>query len=231
MSRDDRLSHSLCRCRRQPAVLDDYAHMARAALLLYETTGRADYLERAAAWTHTADRHFWDEASGGYFFTADDSDDVIVRTKSAEDHSTPSGNGVMVEVLARLSCHAGEPAYRQRAEAVTTAFCGELSTGFTSMATLLNAWELLADPVQLTILGPADDAGRHALLRAVADTSLPTRVLSLVVPGQALPAGHPAAAVAAARANGPATALLCRASTCLPPIAAPDVLRATLAAQ
>ena len=49
-----------------------------------------------------ADRFYRDNDGGGYFFTADDADALIVRTKTAIDNATPSGNGTMVGVLARL---------------------------------------------------------------------------------------------------------------------------------
>ena len=107
MTKGSRLVHSLRRGRLQAeAMLDDYAQMARAALILFEVTGRQDYFDQAVDWVKTADQHYWDGQSGGYFFTADDAQDLIVRTKSAIDNATPSGNGIMVEVLARLTCTA-----------------------------------------------------------------------------------------------------------------------------
>ncbi len=56
--------------------------------------------------------------NGGYFFTADDAEGLIVRTRNAHDNATPSGNGVMAGVLARLFYVTGKDAYRARAEAL-----------------------------------------------------------------------------------------------------------------
>jgi uncharacterized protein YyaL (SSP411 family) len=228
LSRDDRLCHSARHGHRQAtAVLDDYAQMARAAALLFEITGTADYLTRARRWVGVVDAHYWDAAAGGYFFTADDASDLIVRTKTAHDHPTPSGNGVMVEVLARLFYQTGEEAYRRQAEATVAAFAGDLAHSFSSMASLLNAWELLDAPARIVIVGDPADSDRHRLLRIVAETSLPTRVLFLTTADQTLPPGHPAARKTAADPH--ARAYLCRGSVCLPPIAEPTILQSTLA--
>ena len=42
------------------------------------------------------DRHYWDDAGGGYFFAADDTTDLIARAKTAADAAVPAGNGTMV---------------------------------------------------------------------------------------------------------------------------------------
>ena len=76
--------------------LDDYAEMARAALMLAEATGESAYVARARAWIAVLDTHYWDEAEGGYFYAPDDGEASISRTKTAHDAATPAGNGTMV---------------------------------------------------------------------------------------------------------------------------------------
>ncbi|MEI9988175.1 MAG: hypothetical protein WDN69_36800 [Aliidongia sp.] len=69
---------------------------------------------------------------------ADDTEALITRTKSAADSAVPAGNGVMVEVLARLYLLTGEESYRERAEALIAAFSGELERNFFPLASYLN---------------------------------------------------------------------------------------------
>ena len=216
-----RLSHSLCRGRKQPtAMLDDYANMARAALILGEITGRTDYAAQAAAWVAVADRHYWDGAGGGYFQSADDAQDLILRSKSAIDHATPSANGVMVEVLARLYLSTGEARYRDRAEATVAAFAGSLSQSPHGLATLIGGWDYLNDARQVVVTG--SPAERAPLLRAVAAASLPLRHLTQLDPVTALPPGHPAFG----KASGPApAAFLCRGEVCSLPVTDAAALR------
>src|SRR5262249_17358475 len=98
-----RLGHSLCRGRlQQTAMIDDYANLTNAALELYTATGEASYLTQAEDWVDVANALYWDEAEGGYFFTANDAENLIVRTKTANDSAVPSGNGSMAFALARL---------------------------------------------------------------------------------------------------------------------------------
>src|SRR3546814_17043466 len=103
MQRDGRLHHAWRHGQlKHPATLDDYANMTAAALALQEATGRADYLAQAEDWVALLDRRYWDAVNGGYFLTADDTPDPIVRTKTAKDSAVPSGNGTMLEVPPRL---------------------------------------------------------------------------------------------------------------------------------
>ena len=127
MSANGRLRHSYRAGRSAGhAVLDDYANMARAAIALFEATGTASYLARAEEWVAVADRHYWDADGGGYFYTAEDAEQLIVRTKTAADGAIPSGNGTLVGVLARLYALNANNAYRIRAQDVIRALSGDL---------------------------------------------------------------------------------------------------------
>ena len=86
----------------------------------------AAYLDQIRRWVEILDHHYWDPAGGGYFFSADDTQNLIARVKTASDAAVPSGNGTMVGVLTRLALLTGEPRYRERAESVIAAFSGEL---------------------------------------------------------------------------------------------------------
>ena len=54
--------------------------MIKAALALANVTGKPEYIARAREWVDVLDRHYWAEDHGGYYFAADDTDDLIVRT-------------------------------------------------------------------------------------------------------------------------------------------------------
>jgi hypothetical protein len=226
-----RLRHSFRQGRAQhTAMLDDYANMARAAALLYEVTGAGIHLEQAEQLVADADRWYWDQAGGGYFFTASDASTLITRTKSAHDAATPSGNGVMAETLARLHALTGKPAYRDRAEAVIGAFSGELAQNFFPLATLMNAADFMANPLQVAVAGRAGDAASEGLLRAVAvSASLPNLVLQIVPPGADLPATHPAHGKGAL--GGKPTVYVCEGPVCSPPLTDPVALAEDLKAR
>ncbi|HVT50475.1 MAG TPA: thioredoxin domain-containing protein [Dongiaceae bacterium] len=209
-----------------PATLDDHADLARAALLMHEATGEAHYLDAARAFAALLDAHFWDPKSGGYFMTADDTRDMVVRPKSAADNAVPNGNGVMVEVLARLHHLTGEPAFEERARALAAAFAGEVERNFFPLATDLNANAFLGNVLEVVVVGRRGDADTKALVAAALGPSLPDRLLQVVTPDAPLPAGHPA--FGKTRLDGKATAYICRHQTCGMPIADPKALAAAL---
>ena len=226
LAQGDRLAHAWrAGTARHVAVLDDYANMSRAALMLYEATGAARYLDAARGWVRVCETHYRDE-EGGYFFTADDAEALLVRTKQAYDQPNPSGNGTMAEVLARLYHLTGEAKYRQDCEAVLAAFAGEAQRNLFGLATLLNAAEILERGLQIVLIG-ADGPELQALLRVVNGACLPTRILTRLAPGARLPAAHPAAGKEAIA--GRATAYVCEGTVCSLPVTDPAALAALLA--
>jgi uncharacterized protein YyaL (SSP411 family) len=226
---DGRLRHSWCAGEpRHPASVDDYANLCRAALALYEATSDGAYLARAREWVGVLDRHHWDDAEGGYFFAADDTEDLIARVKTATDAAVPSGNGTMVGVLSRLALLTGEDAYRRRAEEIIAVFAGELGRNFFPLATLINNAELALKPMQIVLVGRADDTVFAELRRAVYLVSLPNRVVQAIASGEALPEDHPAAGKGLV-AGRPA-AYVCDGPVCSLPITEPKALVDNLAA-
>ena len=225
MQQDDRLLHTWCDGRAaHPAVLEDYANMARAALTLHEVTSDASFLAQARQWVATAERYYWDAAGGGYFVAASDTDDLLVRPKTIADHAVPSGNGVMVEVLARLFYLTGDGSYRDRAESVATLFSGDNQQYLLGVPGLLTAFEWLSQPVrQIVILGPLDDPQTLALRQAALATPQPLQVVQTLAFDVVLPAGHPATGKTSA--DGRPVAFVCVGQSCGLPVADPLALR------
>ena len=225
MEQNGRMSHSARAGRAgQIAMLDDYANMIRAAVTLHETTGNDTYVERARGWIEALDEHFLDEPNGGYFFTADDAEALIVRRKSAADNATPSGNGIIAEALTRMFYVTGEDRYRQRAQQTITAFSGELNQNFFPYAALLNAAEALEDTVQIVIIGERGENKTDALLRAAFEASRPMRLVTVIAPDSKLPDNHPAAS----KTGSAGAAFVCVGPTCSLPITDPAALKDTL---
>jgi uncharacterized protein YyaL (SSP411 family) len=225
MTEDGRLRHSWRHgVLKHAATLDDYANMARAALALDQATGKPRFRSQAMAWLDVLDRHYWDRQTGGYFFTAADAPGLIARTKAVHDNATPAGNGVLVEVLAQLYHLTGETRFRDRADALIAAFAGELDRNVFGLWSLLNGVETLQAALQVVIVGARAEAG--GFLGALSRLSLPTLILSLVAPTEALPPSHPA--FGKGQIGGRTTAYVCRGQTCSLPITEPAALTAAL---
>ncbi|MFQ5535216.1 MAG: thioredoxin domain-containing protein [Sphingomonadales bacterium] len=208
-----------------PAILDDYAAMARAALVLCEVTGDQEYVTHARHWVAILDAHYRDNENGGYFLTADDIETPVMRPKSAVDHPSPSGNGLMVGILARLYYHTGEACYRDRAHETVRAFAGAAAQD-PSHASLLNGFETLCRATQIVICGPKTDPHTQFLIDAAREIPLSDRILTVIESDAELPQTHPARAIAGR--GGQATAYVCVGSRCSPPVTDPEQLKQTL---
>src|SRR5262249_2740346 len=152
--------------------------------------------------------------------------DLITRTKHAHDNATPSGNGVMAQVLTRLYHHTGKTEYRDRAAAVLATFSGEVQRNFFPLSTLLNAAELAESALQVVLVGPEEATAllRHAVAGAA---SLPKLILQQVGADAGLPEGHPARGKG--MIGGKATAYVCEGPVCSAPLVDAGALAAALA--
>lgn len=97
------------------AFLDDYAACCYADLKLYQVTLRREYLDAAEEFCQGAQAHFSDP-QGGFFFTADTQEKLLMRTKEFYDGAMPSGNSLMAWNLVRLSELTGREDYCQQAK-------------------------------------------------------------------------------------------------------------------
>jgi len=224
---DGRLRHSWCAERLQhPATLDDYANMADAAIMLYGVTGKDAYLGQAEGWVDIVDRHYWDAGHHGYFLSADDTDDVIQRTKTVMDNAVPSGNGVMAKVLAKLFYLTGREAFRQRAEQLFHAIAGKEPMLLAHQSSLLGGFALLEGAAQIVIIADTNDPAATKMTRCVFDDGLQGRLVSRISPDARLAESHPAHGKK--QIDGKATAYVCRGPVCGLPITEVPALREEL---
>jgi uncharacterized protein YyaL (SSP411 family) len=195
------------------AYLDDYVFLADALLELLQTRWRSSDLEFARQLTDVVLSHFEDPKAGGFFFTAADHEQLIHRSKTYSDDSTPSGNGVVASVLSRLGYLLGEIPYLDAAERTLRAGWPMLQQYPQAHMSLVNALEDFLASTQILILrGDAPEVARwSATLSAV---YAPTRMI-FAIPRDAaeLPP-----ALAAKHATAGTVAYVCAGMTCSAPI-------------
>ena len=110
-----------------PAHIDDYAFMINAAIDLYETTFEIEYLKRAIKLNDILMKEFWDEQSGGFYFTSSTSEELIARQKDVYDGAVPSGNSVALLNLIRLSRFTSNIYFEKKAYVIVKYFSGYVS--------------------------------------------------------------------------------------------------------
>ena len=198
---------------RFPAYLDDHAFLLAGLLEALETRWRSVDLKFAIELADILLEHFEDRAAGGFFFTADDHEQLVNRPKSFQDDAVPSGNGVAALALGRLGHLLGESRYLDAAERVLKAAWGLLERHPQAHATLLMALDEYLHPVDIVILrGEADEirVWQSELNRIYA----PRRVI------YGIPAGEPdlPEALLSKSVSLPAVAYVCRGTSCSEPI-------------
>jgi uncharacterized protein YyaL (SSP411 family) len=98
------------------AYLDDHVFLIDGLLELLQTRWRSADLTFAMELAETLLSHFSDEANGGFFFTADDHETLMHRSKTFADEAIPAGNAMAARVLIRLGLLIGETRYLDAAE-------------------------------------------------------------------------------------------------------------------
>jgi uncharacterized protein len=196
------------------AYLDDYVYLADAILEMQQLRFRADELEFARALLDVVLTHFADDAGGGFFFTSDDHEALIHRTKAFGDDAIPSGNGVGAFALLRMGHLLGEPRYLQAAEGTLRAAWLVIEKYPHAHVSLLEALEEVLDPPSIVILR-GDVATLQNWQAELAKLYDPHRLV-IPIPGDA---SHLPAAFADKIARAGTTAYVCKGSTCSAPIA------------
>ena len=88
-------------------MLDDYAYMIMGLLALHEATGEGNYCSWAMSLTQTVLAEFRDE-KGGFYLTAQDSEELLMRPRQSFDSALPAGGAVMMMNLLRLGRVTGK---------------------------------------------------------------------------------------------------------------------------
>jgi len=139
------------------AYLDDYAYFASALLDYFETKPSKKYLDLAMYYANYLVDHFWDESQKNFFFTADNHEKLLIRTKNIYDLSLPSGNSVASAVMLRLYHITGEKKYLDTAIKVMESLgmmAAENPFGFGQLLNTMYAY--LIKPLEITIINSSN---------------------------------------------------------------------------
>jgi uncharacterized protein YyaL (SSP411 family) len=205
--------------------LDDYAFFTTALIDVYELVQVRRYLDRAQELAGVLLRHFWDASAGGFFFTSDDHEQLILRSKPAFDGSIPSGNSVACRALLRLYHLTENAEYRERAEAILRLYGTAMREQPFGFANLLCAVDFYVEqPHEIVVVANGGASGAVSLLQALRRRYLSNRTLRVIEPHGAAPSFLEGKRTV----DGQPTLYLCRRQTCMPPVTTVDGLLALL---
>jgi uncharacterized protein YyaL (SSP411 family) len=194
------------------AYLDDYAYLANALLEMLQLRWRND----DAAWLReildAMLKHFEDAELGGFFFTSDDHETLIHRSKSFSDDAIPAGNGIAARALIRAGYLLGETRWLEAGERTLRAGWLAINRFPHGHMSLLEALAEYLDPPEIVIIRETADPG--AWQRELGRLYAPHRMV-FSVPAN-LDGLDPA--IADKKGGGANRAYVCRGSTCSAPV-------------
>ena len=204
---------------RHNAYLEDYAQLAGAMLDLYEASLDAKYLAHARTLAGVILERFIDREKGGFFFTSDDHEALITRSKAAFDGSTPSGNSAAVMAILRLHAYTGEDVYRVEAERTLKLFREFIEKqpfGFSHMLEAVDLYQ--RGPTEVVIVGGARSPELLEWIERLALVYVPNLAIFVADPATAQTGFIPEQVRDKRQIDGHVTAYVCREHTCTAPI-------------
>ena len=157
--------------------LDDHAFLIAALLDLYETTFSVDHLIDALNLNDDLIKYFWDENDGAFFFTATDSEKLLVRQKEIYDGAIPSGNSVALLNLVRLYRFTGRTEFEVKASQMIKTFSQLIKTSPSAYTQFLSALDFYIGPSKEILLVGNDDEKVKRFLRILRETFIPNKVI------------------------------------------------------
>lgn len=137
--------------------LDDYAFFINGLLDLYEATFEPGYLKEAMGLNEKMLRLFEDKASGGFFFTASDAENILSgRGKEYYDSALPSGNSIAALVLLRLNRVTLKDNFALAARKSFSYISGRLSDSPAAYTQLLIALDFSLSPAKEIVVASKD---------------------------------------------------------------------------
>jgi len=197
--------------------IEDYANLADGLIELYQVSGEAEYLDAAKELGDAMITEFWDEENGGFYFTSNDHEQLIVRNKDFFDNATPSGNSVAADVLLKLAKLYGDEKYERFASTVIRLAASQIRRFPSGFGRMLSAVEFrLSDVKEVAIVG----GNGSDIEREVWSQYRPFKV---VASGGDIPLLEAREAV-----DGKATVYVCENFVCQRPVTSVEELRGLL---
>jgi len=229
MTKDGQLYHNWCEGQHGSlAYVEDYANLCHAALALFEATGDETYLNQVEDWVTHLDQVFWDKELGGYNFASEKSvDGLEVRQKPIYDNATPSGNGLMANVLCDLYHLTGKTAYKDQFEIMIKSFGNSNPNEIFATPGLSNAVLRHEKMEMIVMISDMAVSYKTSIKNKVLQHNSPMRKLLLGDKNHSFDGLHPLAGKKMIE-NSP-TAYVCQVGSCSPPLTTEVDLEETLA--
>ncbi len=207
------------------AYLEDHAYLVEALLTLYEATLDVRWFDAARETADQMVELFADTERGGFFTTAHDHEELVVRRKDLDDHPIPSGNSAAAYGLLRLAALTGEHEYERHAVGVFKLLHRAAAGHPQALAHLLGAMDFHFSAVKEVALVAAPSEDGPGELAAVVHSGFRPH---LVVAGGPEGIERPELMRERTAVDGRSAAYVCENFACRQPVTEPAELAAAL---
>jgi hypothetical protein len=211
------------------AYLDDYASFIDALIELSQATFDHTYLHHACDFAATMIKQFSDPDSGGFFFTSNDHESLIARSKDIHDNATPSGNSLAATALLKLARLTGRRDFEEKAVETLRMMNGTLAHFPTAAGQALIALDFLFGPTyEIVLIDGAQTKTADELLAALHQRFVPNKVVWRPLPDRPTPAELAPLLTGKTAVNAETTLYLCREGTCQSPAVGADAIQSAI---
>ncbi len=202
------------------AVLDDYAHLVRGLLDLYQADFNPKWLKVSLELSAQMIELFEDPNSGGFYLTGSDADKLFIRTRPDYDGAVPNGNSIAVENLIRLTEFTGDSKWLKHAEKVLVWYQEQLKSQPASLTQMTVSADLWLSPRSEIVIAAPAGISADKILRQIRKRFLPRTVILLRSPELNIPLLEELAETVKDRpaVGGKVTIYLCENFVCKQPI-------------
>jgi hypothetical protein len=163
-----------------PAYLNDYAFLIWGLIELYGATFKAHYLGTALELNGELLNHFWDDKYGGFYFTAEDSESLLIREKEIYDGALPSGNSIAMFNLLRLARMSARHDLEERVARMGRAFSRKIKQAPSLHTQLMVAVDFSVGPTyQVVIAGNSQAKDTKVMVKELRAPFIPNKIVIL----------------------------------------------------
>lgn len=151
------------------AYLSDYAPAIMGFIKLYQATFEEQYLHKAYQWLEYVIEHFYDEESGFFFLTSNQSAALISRPKEINDNVISASNSILSRALWLLGTYYEKPFLKEMANYMFQNILQDaIKNGayYAEWASLL--WEMTYPFYEIVFTGTDAAANGHSLMKSYA---------------------------------------------------------------
>jgi hypothetical protein len=204
--------------------LDDYAFLIWGLMELYQATFNIKYLEASFNLNKTLMEHFLDKKSGGFYFTADYAEEIILRKKESYDSAVPSGNSVQMLNLLKMAKLSEDESLKDVAIGIEKYFSEKIKRSPLAHTHMINAINFRFGPsydVVIACDGEKESVIAQEKLQNVLATKFLPNILWMdvsLIKEKKFPFNIPDYLMAKKALEGNCTYYICSDTDCKPPL-------------